>query len=277
MRREIAGVLFVFATTGFVARQQAASPAPSSVQPAFYYNVPGVTAPELLSATSANTAPGSCRQAEGVAVFSAIIDTEGVARGIQFTRRPGKSLDDLALNTVLADRFKPGAYNGVPAAVAVLIEVDLSACKEKTKDETGKERSTLQLESTPTQTVEVVPAPPPDLRRALNNSAQIPSGIPTNRPGSTRAGVTAPVVLHSVEAEFTEAAKRAKFSGVCVVSLIINAQGMPLNVHVVKSLTPSLDEKAIEAVKQYRFKPAMKDGKIPVPVMITIEVDFQLY
>ena len=90
-------------------------------------------------------------------------------------------------------------------------------------------------------------------------------------------GVSAPIVLHSVEAEFSDEARRAKYQGVCLVSLIVDAQGNPQNIHVARALGMGLDEKAIEAIRQYKFKPAMKDGKTPVPVMITIEVDFRLY
>ena len=59
-------------------------------------------------------------------------------------------------------------------------------------------------------------------------------------------------------------------SGVCAVSLIVDASGMPQNVPVVKSLESGLDQNAIKAVSQYRFKPAMKDGTTPVPVQITV-------
>ena len=89
--------------------------------------------------------------------------------------------------------------------------------------------------------------------------------------------VSAPVVLHSVEAEFSDEARRAKYQGVCLISLIVDAQGNPQNIRVARALGMGLDEKAIEAIRQYKFKPAMKDGKTPVPVMITIEVDFRLY
>ena len=65
--------------------------------------------------------------------------------------------------------------------------------------------------------------------------------------------------------------------GDCLVSLIVDTNGMPQNIHMVKILAPSLDLKAMNAIKQYRFKPAMKDGKTPVAVPITIEVDFRLY
>jgi TonB family protein len=89
--------------------------------------------------------------------------------------------------------------------------------------------------------------------------------------------VSAPSIMHSVEAEFSDEARRAKYQGVCLVSLIVDAQGNPQNVHVVRSLGMGLDEKAIEAIRQYKFRPAMKDGHTPVPVPITIEVNFRLY
>jgi len=89
--------------------------------------------------------------------------------------------------------------------------------------------------------------------------------------------VSAPQLIHSVEAEFSDEARRAKYQGVCLVSLIVDAQGNPQNIRVVRALGMGLDEKAIEAIRQYKFRPAMKDGKTPVPVPITIEVDFRLY
>jgi periplasmic protein TonB len=90
-------------------------------------------------------------------------------------------------------------------------------------------------------------------------------------------GISAPEVVHSVEAEFSDEARRAKYQGVCLISLIVDAQGNPQNIRVARPLGMGLDEKAIEAIKQYKFRPAMKDGKTAVPVMITIEVDFRLY
>jgi len=90
-------------------------------------------------------------------------------------------------------------------------------------------------------------------------------------------GVSAPVPLNSVEAEFTDEARRAKYQGVCLVSMIIDAQGNPQSARVVRGLKMGLNEKALEAARKYRFKPAMLDGKTPVPVMITVEVNFRLY
>jgi TonB family protein len=90
-------------------------------------------------------------------------------------------------------------------------------------------------------------------------------------------GISAPVALNNVEAEFSDEARRAKYQGVCLISLIVDAQGNPQNPRVIRALGMGLDEKALEAVRQYKFRPAMKDGKTPVAVMITVEVNFRLY
>jgi TonB family protein len=90
-------------------------------------------------------------------------------------------------------------------------------------------------------------------------------------------GVSAPQILHQVDPEFSDEARRAKYQGVCLITIIVDANGIPQNPRVVRPLGMGLDEKALEAVKQFRFKPAMKDGKTPVPVQITVEVNFRLY
>jgi periplasmic protein TonB len=89
-------------------------------------------------------------------------------------------------------------------------------------------------------------------------------------------GVAAPQLIFSVDPEFSDEARRAKYQGVCVVSLIVDAQGNPQRVAVVRHLGMGLDEKAVEAVKQYKFKPATLQGK-PVPVEVNIEVNFRIY
>ena len=89
-------------------------------------------------------------------------------------------------------------------------------------------------------------------------------------------GVSPPVLISSVDAEFSDEARRAKYQGVSVVSLIVDAHGNPQRIRVVRKLGMGLDEKAIEAVQQYKFKPSMLQGKA-VPVEITIEVNFHIY
>ncbi len=89
-------------------------------------------------------------------------------------------------------------------------------------------------------------------------------------------GVSPPRVVYQPEPEFSEEARKAKYQGVCTLGLIVGADGRPTNIHVLSSLGMGLDEKAIEAVKNWKFEPAMKDGH-PVRVEIAVEVDFRLY
>jgi len=90
------------------------------------------------------------------------------------------------------------------------------------------------------------------------------------------AAFSAPQLVFAPDPEFSDEARRAKYQGVCVVSLIVDAQGNPQRVSVVRHLGMGLDEKAVEAVRQYKFKPATLQGK-PVPVEVNIEVNFRIY
>ena len=89
-------------------------------------------------------------------------------------------------------------------------------------------------------------------------------------------GISAPRPIYDPEPEFSEEARKAKYQGVCTLEVVVDAQGRPTNIKVVGALGMGLDEKAIEAVKNWRFEPAMKDGH-PVAVAVNLEVDFHLY
>ena len=89
-------------------------------------------------------------------------------------------------------------------------------------------------------------------------------------------GVSAPQLIFQVEPEFSEEARKAKVAGNVLVTLIVDTSGHPQRVRVLRGIGMGLDEKAIEAVKQYRFKPAMEGGK-PVPVEVNIDVNFQIF
>jgi protein TonB len=93
---------------------------------------------------------------------------------------------------------------------------------------------------------------------------------------SVGGGVSAPTVIHSVDPEFTPEARTANFQGSVSIQIIVDSQGNPQNIHVVRHLGMGLDEKAIEAVREYRFKPAMYEGH-PVAVQLVIVVEFHLH
>jgi TonB family protein len=89
-------------------------------------------------------------------------------------------------------------------------------------------------------------------------------------------GVSAPRAIYSPEPEFSKAARKAGYQGICVLSLIVGDDGKPRDISVVRKLGMQLDEKAVEAVSNWRFEPAQKNGQ-PVAVQIQVEVSFHLY
>jgi len=93
---------------------------------------------------------------------------------------------------------------------------------------------------------------------------------------SVGGGVSAPQLVHSVDPEFTETARQQNFQGSVSIKLIVDSQGNPQDVRLASHLGMGLDEKAVEAVKQYRFRPAMYQGH-PVSVQIVVDVDFHLH
>jgi TonB family protein len=192
-----------------------------------------------------------------------------------FLRPLGTDLDRFALQIVGLDRFTPGTHDGAPVAVALSVEVGMQSCLAEAQDDAGKKSSSLQLRSQPMQKFEPLPQSPED---AVLSSGKSPWQDSAGVPHSERVSgsVSAPVPLFTTEAVYTIEARSARISGKCLVTLIVDRQGMPKSIRMLKTLDPGLDQNAMDAVGRYRFKPAMRNGE-PVPVMITVEVNFQLY
>jgi protein TonB len=89
-------------------------------------------------------------------------------------------------------------------------------------------------------------------------------------------GVLAPRPIATPDPEYTDEARRAKYEGTCVLGMIVGPDGKPRDIRVQRGIGMGLDKKAIEAVQQWRFNPATKDGQ-PVAVQISVEVSFKLY
>jgi TonB family protein len=277
--------LFVGLSTSVSGEQQTGSSAQSSPTDAqsakvkVYAAGSDVTAPELLPANLPPIPDEKCKkrqETDGTVMLSVIVDAAGHPRNLMFFHPVGTDLDKLALQIAAADRFKPGTSNGAPVAIAQLLYVIMQACVEQKKDDTGNKTYSLRLMSEPKQKLEVLPEPPKEA--VLTSGDPVWNELSRNIPRIYRVGgsVSAPVLLNQVEAEFSNAARKAKYQGVCIVSLVIDVHGMPQNVQVVRPLDYGLNEKAIEAVNRYRFKPAMKNG-VPVPVMMSVEIYFHLY
>ena len=275
MRRFSIFVLLCVSVASVASGQQAASSAPSLPADAKQERVKvyavghDVTAPELLPLDMAPIVAENCEKiVDGKVVLSVIVDAKGNPRNLMFVGPLGSELDRFALKIAAADRFKPGNYKGAPVAVAQTLDVDLQSCLVETTDDQGKKAYRLRLISLPDQKLEKLPHPPEE--------AVLTSDTNSTNLYRVGGGVKAPVPLNHVNVEFTEAAKAAKYRGVCLVALVVDQQGMPQNIRVERPLGMGLDENAIKAVKQYRFKPAMKDGE-PVAVSIGVEVNFRAF
>jgi TonB family protein len=105
-------------------------------------------------------------------------------------------------------------------------------------------------------------------------AARVPQGAqsPVYEPGN---GVSAPVVVKDVKPQYTADAMRAKVEGTVVLACVVKTDGSIGDVKVARSLDAGLDQEAIKAIKQWRFKPGLKDGKA-VAVRVSIEMTFTL-
>src|SRR5437764_311578 len=92
---------------------------------------------------------------------------------------------------------------------------------------------------------------------------------------SIGGGVSAPSVLYKVDPEYSEEVRKAKYSGTVVLYIEVDTTGHARNMRIIKGIGLGLDEKALDAVNKWRFKPGLKDGK-PVVVRAQIEVNFRL-
>ena len=105
-------------------------------------------------------------------------------------------------------------------------------------------------------------------------TAQLPVPEGVVRPGGR---VSSPEIVKEVRPEYTAAAMRAKIQGVVGVEAVVQIDGTVGMVRVVRSLDKEhgLDDQAVKAVKQWRFRPGKKDG-VAVPVLVSIELTFTM-
>ena len=188
--------------------------------------------------------PPIARQArvQGAVVLKALIAKDGTITNLELiSGHP--MLAPAAIDAVKQWRYRPYLLNGEPVEMETQIQVNF----------------TLSGDSPPAQ-----------------GSTAVSSGRDSSEVYHIGGGVSAPAIISKVEPSFTEEARRAKKSGTCVLKLIVDATGHPQSIQVVRPLGFGLDQKAIEAVQQWRFQPGLKDGK-PVSVEIGLEVEFRLY
>jgi TonB family protein len=227
----------------------------------------GLTPPVLLSQTVAVSTPKHCDQLNGLVKFAATIDANGFPRALKTLEASDWRLIGFATELVQAQRFKPGVIDGLAAAVAVELTVGLRTCAQREKHPTDENFYKLTLSAHPLIAMEMVA--PPAAQEVVSETHT--SSAPAEQVGEHISAPIPTVVTEPKIPVFRKLLKR----GHCFLGVTVDANGIPQNIHVVRELEPELDSNAKEAVKDWRFKPALHDGSTPVAVEGTVVASFE--
>jgi len=199
---------------------------------------------------------------QGTVLVWTTVGTDGTVRSACASQPLGDGLEEQAVAAVRTWKFEPAVINGKPTDELLGVEVDFHLYHNPTVD---------FAKNGPATTIRLLP-------QEANADAEKPG------PGSTAfiktcdgklsGCILPPHLLFSPEPEKPDAGA-PKYSGTVTLGLTVTKEGKPENIRILKSVRPELDKKAIEAVGQWKFEPATKDGK-PVAVEIAVEVEFHL-
>jgi TonB family protein len=170
----------------------------------------------------------------------------------------------------------PVTSTDIARASATVTEFDSHATLSLTTGRFG-DNSELQLGVRVSTRPDAAPPPPPPPPAPLariefrNETDAVP------QPTALRIGpgMTPPIPFYSPQPEYSDEARVAKFQGTLRLSMVVDQSGQPTNIRGTTPLGLGLDQKAIEAVLRWRFKPGMKDGQA-VPVETSLELNFRL-
>jgi TonB family protein len=222
-----------------ISNRPTTAPQQESAQPPVRVSA-GVMAGQVLTRVNPiYPAEAKANHVEGPIVLHAVISKTGEVRDLDVVSGP----DDLrtsAIDAIQQWTYRPYLLNGEPTEVETTITVN------------------YKLED------------PADSQSPNDESA---SGVVPKKIGG---GVSAPVLIYSVPPEYSEQAKKEKVGGTVLVNFWVDEQGRTKHVRVLRGVGDGLDEKALEAVKQYKFSPAMEGGK-PVLVELKTEVNFKIF
>jgi TonB family protein len=192
--------------------------------------------PKIVSwQTPSYTPEALAARIEGTVTLEGSVDAEGKVSGLRVLKGLGYGLDERAIEVAGSWKFSPGLRNGQPVQTVTQIEVD--------------------FQPPPTE-VNLRPSPEP-------------------APIRVGPGVTPPKIIFRVEPQYTPEARDAKAKGTVVVTATIHEDGTLTVEKIVKPLEYGLTEAAIDALKNWKFTPGVKDGKA-VAVLLNIEVNFNL-
>jgi TonB family protein len=243
----LAACVVALAIAGTWARGETTSTAPMPDAEGTYFVGPQVTAPRLVRVMAAgypSVMPVGKHAANvaGFTVLSMVIGADGSPTGIEVLHKHGDAYDAAAIAAVKQSKFAPGSLAGKPVPVRIDVRVP--------------------FHTNLTRAVPVVVIAERDLDPSVAAAKQ-------KHPLS----YTPPIPIHMVDADFVDPTVKATYVAVVVVTVTVSTDGLPTKVQLRRGLGFGSDEKAIAAVKQYRFLPATDKGK-PVEATREIEVKF---
>lgn len=138
-----------------------------------------------------------------------------------------------------------------------------------------KARVLRVLSSTASQTASTFGRMPSAVLAVLVFAFLTAGSLGAERVYTVRGGMGSPSIVYQVQPRYTEAAKKIKLQGTVRLKLVVDADGAARDIVVVKGVGSGLEQSAVEALKQWRFKPGTREGK-PVAVAARIDVNFRL-
>jgi TonB family protein len=214
------------------------------------------------------------RRLSGRVNLRLVVDSAGKAQNIGFIKSAASDIDRLAIVVAQMDRFTPARQSNNAVATGASLELQLEGCVAPVSDGQGQQTHRLLLSTTPEQTLKPLNSFPSEVVFADTSMTALPKSESGHTLSSYRVGgsVAAPTAIDAPRADYPP---QGKVMGECMITLLVDVFGLPQDLVVVRSLSPSMDQKALEAVSRYRFKPAIRDGMEPVPVRVTIAVNFR--
>jgi TonB family protein len=206
-----------------------------------------------------------------------------IRRALYQAKRPQSTRgmsDPRLIQYVSPDPGACGADEGA-AAISLKISKDGEPQEAKLLDQQGSSVSSAALKAISSWKFEPAAkaGKPSEGRGTVEMECQpAPNSAGNDAPPKTYktdGEVSAPLLAYKVEPDYSEAARQEKFSGRVVLTIVVDASGHVVEALVALPLGLGLDEQAMRAVMQWRFKPALKDGK-PVAVQANVEVNFRI-
>lgn len=235
---------------------------------------------------------------QGAVILHAVISKDGTIKNLSIISGNGM-LVDAARDAVSQWTFKPYLLNGQPTEVETSITVNFILADSLAQ---GTSNQTVSSPVASNDTRNFGDPNSPLVRSSMGNGSGTGSGIGSGSGDGTGGGVRqvggdvkGPVIIYQPEPHYTPEGRKAKVQGIVTVAMVVDAEGVPQNVHVLHGLgigpdgkpdpkfkkawrkvADGMNQSAMDAVTKYRFKPASENGK-PVAVNLNVEVNFAIF